>query len=203
MGPIVPLKSGTIPTRRVSIEQTFEGIVIETTADSFFAELFDVTRPNNPIEIAAILLDEVADADRAIVAPVQCSIGAFGLSKTRAAVKKRVSEIRFRRAPSWSKRDIDRARAEEKAVRGHDCDAPMDLPKTDEIELSLFGPGIGECAVVHLGNGEWMTVDSCLAADRSTPVAVEYLISLGVDIATQFKLIVVTHWHDDHIKGAE
>ncbi len=74
-------------------------------------------------------------------------------------------------------------------------------PQANEIELSLFGPGIGECAVVHLGAGQWMVVDSCLGEDGDKPVALEYLDGLGVDTSTQVKLIVATHWHDDHIKG--
>jgi hypothetical protein len=74
-------------------------------------------------------------------------------------------------------------------------------PKANELELSLFGPGIGECLVVHLGDGEWMVVDSCLNANRDKPIALEYLESLKVHIETQVKLVVVTHWHDDHIRG--
>ncbi len=74
-------------------------------------------------------------------------------------------------------------------------------PNTNELELSLFGPGIGECAVIHLGNGEWMVVDSCLNLKRDRPVAIEYLSHLGVDIESSVKLIVATHWHDDHIQG--
>src|SRR5438067_455186 len=35
-------------------------------------------------------------------------------------------------------------------------------PDSSELELSVFGPGRGECLVVHLGAGEWMVVDSCL-----------------------------------------
>jgi beta-lactamase superfamily II metal-dependent hydrolase len=32
-------------------------------------------------------------------------------------------------------------------------------------------------------------------------VALEYLKSLEVDVATRVKLVVATHWHDDHIQG--
>ena len=74
-------------------------------------------------------------------------------------------------------------------------------PRPDELELSLFGPGIGECAVVHLGAGNWMTVDSCLnAADKA--IAIDYLERIGVTVSSQVKLVAVTHWHDDHIRGA-
>ncbi len=75
-------------------------------------------------------------------------------------------------------------------------------PASDELEVSVFGPGFGECVVVHLGRGEWMVVDSCLNDGRTEPIALEYLSSLGVDIASQVRLVVVTHWHDDHIRGA-
>jgi len=77
-----------------------------------------------------------------------------------------------------------------------------DAPASDELEVSVFGPGFGECVVVHLGDGKWMVVDSCLNDSRTEPIALEYLKSLNVDVASQIKLIVVTHWHDDHIRGS-
>ena len=79
--------------------------------------------------------------------------------------------------------------------------AKMNPPHANELELSLFGPGIGECLVVHLGAGNWMVVDSCLNEAGDKAIALEYLEGLGVDVASQVRLIVVTHWHDDHIRG--
>jgi beta-lactamase superfamily II metal-dependent hydrolase len=72
-------------------------------------------------------------------------------------------------------------------------------PAAAEIEVSLFGPGTGECVVAHLGNNEWMIVDSCTAHNK-IPVALEYLAELGVG-NDRVKLIVVTHFHDDHVGG--
>lgn len=74
-------------------------------------------------------------------------------------------------------------------------------PVVDEIEVSLFGPGVGESAVVHLGGGDWIIVDSCVERTTGRPIALRYLEDLGVDVAKAIKLIVVTHWHDDHING--
>jgi beta-lactamase superfamily II metal-dependent hydrolase len=74
-------------------------------------------------------------------------------------------------------------------------------PAADELEVSLFGPGIGESVVVHLGSNEWLIVDSCCAKGSKTPAALEYLQRIGVDVGSGVKLVVVTHWHDDHIKG--
>jgi beta-lactamase superfamily II metal-dependent hydrolase len=74
-------------------------------------------------------------------------------------------------------------------------------PEPDEIEVSLFGPGYGECAVLHLGAGEWLIVDSCLDSGSGRPAALAYLSSIGIEPATAVKLVAVTHAHDDHIRG--
>jgi hypothetical protein len=74
-------------------------------------------------------------------------------------------------------------------------------PKRDELEISIFGPGRGECILVHLGDNEWCVVDSCIARDRTEPVAVEYLRGFKNNAESNIKLIVATHWHDDHIGG--
>jgi hypothetical protein len=73
-------------------------------------------------------------------------------------------------------------------------------PLPDELELSVFGPGYGECLVVHLGSNCWMVIDSCLGS-KGDSVALDYLESLGVDVGRCVKLIVASHWHDDHIQG--
>ncbi|MER5522556.1 MBL fold metallo-hydrolase [Streptomyces sp. NPDC002763] len=74
-------------------------------------------------------------------------------------------------------------------------------PAPDQVEVSVFGPGVGECVVIHLGNGEWMVVDSCVRTGSKTPIAVEYLRNLGLNVAQSVKSVVATHWHDDHVKG--
>ncbi len=74
------------------------------------------------------------------------------------------------------------------------------LPDDDEIEVALFGPGYGECILIHIGNGKWIIVDSCIDED-SQPAALNYLRSLGSDPSESVCLIVASHWHDDHIRG--
>jgi beta-lactamase superfamily II metal-dependent hydrolase len=73
-------------------------------------------------------------------------------------------------------------------------------PLPDELELSVFGPGYGECLVVHLGSDSWMVIDSC-AGQQGDSAALDYLTSLGVKVDECVKLIVASHWHDDHIQG--
>lgn len=80
-------------------------------------------------------------------------------------------------------------------------DSLSNTPAADELEVSLFGPGIGECVVVHLGHNEWLVADSCCARGSKSPAALDYFDRIGVDVSTAVRLIVVTHWHDDHING--
>lgn len=75
-------------------------------------------------------------------------------------------------------------------------------PKPNELEISLFGPGIGESIVVHIGNNEWIIVDSCTDAFTKEPTPLTYLGRLGIDPSKSVKLFVISHWHSDHIRGA-
>lgn len=74
-------------------------------------------------------------------------------------------------------------------------------PRPDELEVSIIGPGRGECVVLHVGDNDWCIVDSCVARNTREPVAIEYLRSLKNGAVNRIKLIVATHWHDDHIQG--
>lgn len=74
-------------------------------------------------------------------------------------------------------------------------------PSHDQIEISLFGPGFGESIVAHLGNGNWIIVDSCVSANDNFPKALGYLNQIGVDPSTSVRLVVASHWHDDHVAG--
>ena len=76
-----------------------------------------------------------------------------------------------------------------------------DPPEQDEIEVSLFGPGYGEALVLHIGGGNWILVDSCIRPESNTPAALEYFGLLNIDMEDAVKLIVASHWHDDHIRG--
>lgn len=74
-------------------------------------------------------------------------------------------------------------------------------PLEEEIEVSIFGPGYGECIIVHFGFNDWLIIDSCISPSSKEPCAIEYLTSIGVPLDTSVKMVVATHWHDDHIRG--
>lgn len=74
-------------------------------------------------------------------------------------------------------------------------------PSSDQIEITLIGPGYGESILIHLGNNKWIVVDSCLDASTMRPAPLAYLESLGLKSNEVVQLIVASHWHDDHIRG--
>ncbi len=55
--------------------------------------------------------------------------------------------------------------------------------------------------LLHLGNDDWCIVDSCLSRGLSEPVGIEYLNSFRSGALKNVRLVVATHWHDDHIRG--
>lgn len=68
--------------------------------------------------------------------------------------------------------------------------------------MVVFGPGFGECILVHVGSNQWIVIDSC-TTDSKVPVALEYLAGIGLDPSAAVVMVAVTHWHDDHIRGIE
>jgi Metallo-beta-lactamase superfamily len=76
-----------------------------------------------------------------------------------------------------------------------------DPPAADEIEVSIFGPGYGETIVVHLALGEWLIVDSCIDKRINRPASTAYLHKLGINPGSAVKILLASHWHDDHIGG--
>lgn len=77
----------------------------------------------------------------------------------------------------------------------------LSLPALDEVEITFFGPGYGECILIHATQNEWLIVDSCIDPHRKIPPALDYLQKIGVDPSQAVKLVVASHWHDDHIRG--
>lgn len=61
---------------------------------------------------------------------------------------------------------------------------------------------MGECIVTHLGDNEWMIIDSCIESSSKEPAPLVYLNKLGVNYCESVKVFVITHWHSDHIRGA-
>lgn len=81
------------------------------------------------------------------------------------------------------------------------CQMELIRPTADELEVSVFGRGFGEAICVHLGDGEWVLADSCLNPETKEPAALSYFASIGISPQQRVRLVVVTHWDDDHVAG--
>lgn len=73
-------------------------------------------------------------------------------------------------------------------------------PNIAEINLLGTGGGYGESLVIHLVNNEWIVVDSCRDPNTQESLPLKFLNEKGIDLSN-VKLILCTHWHDDHIRG--
>jgi hypothetical protein len=72
----------------------------------------------------------------------------------------------------------------------------------DVVEVSVFGSGYGESCLVHLGFGSWILIDSLKDPEDSAHIPpIDYLHSLGLDPQSCLKLLVVSHWDEDHVLG--
>ncbi|MGH9875711.1 MAG: MBL fold metallo-hydrolase [Pyrinomonadaceae bacterium] len=72
-------------------------------------------------------------------------------------------------------------------------------PHQDDLEITLIGPNVGECVIIH-HKSNWLLIDSCKDKTSGLPAALVYLNGLNVG-PDQVKVIACSHWHDDHFKG--
>jgi hypothetical protein len=93
--------------------QKWEGFVIEVTEDTFIARLTPIVG-EGPDQEAEIYLDEVKPDDQSLIEPGAVFYWSIGYLD-RPSARLRASIIRFRRLPTWTKREIETART--KAAR--------------------------------------------------------------------------------------
>ncbi|MCL2779055.1 MAG: hypothetical protein FWD73_13720 [Polyangiaceae bacterium] len=93
------------------LRQQWEGVVTHVDNDEITVVLRDLTHPERPDLEAVVSMDEVAHDDLALVQPGAVLYWSIGYETTTTGERKRVSHIRFRRLPAWSRRAIARVNA--------------------------------------------------------------------------------------------
>lgn len=73
-------------------------------------------------------------------------------------------------------------------------------PDICEVHLAGQDGGYGECILAHIGDNDWIIVDSCIDPKSKIPITLKLLSDYQVD-PQNVKLILCTHWHQDHING--
>jgi phage FluMu protein gp41 len=98
--------------------QQWEGVVTRVSADEFTVTLQDLTHPGSPEEEATVPMAEVTREDRRLLVPGAVLYWSIGYQTIRTSGQiQRVSDIRLRRLPAWSARDLDRVAQRARALR--------------------------------------------------------------------------------------
>lgn len=105
--PLVRLTSSRTTQRLFDVLQQWEGFVSEMTEDSVWASLVDLTDRTNSEEIVELPIKEFPCADRSILKPGSVFYWIIGREWSPGGQMRRVSEIRVRRTPQWSKHSVE------------------------------------------------------------------------------------------------
>jgi len=91
---------------RFDLLQQFVGTVLDVGEETFSARLQDRTDQSRGSEIAEFDLEEVSDFDRDLVQGGAVFYWSIGYRISPSGQRTRVSRIRFRRLPAWSRSDL-------------------------------------------------------------------------------------------------
>jgi hypothetical protein len=109
--PRIRLVTNLVTPRRIDVLQQFEGVVTEVQSDEFQAQLSDLTDPNKPEEFLYLPIREISPPDRPLLVPGCIFYWILGYETREGGQITRVSEIRIRRSPPWSRRKVEAIKA--------------------------------------------------------------------------------------------
>ena len=90
---------------------------VENVGDSTFTAILRSLRtPGESETVAEIPRDEVSDDDLELLSPGAIFYWTVGYQVSPAGTRKRFSQIKFRRLPAWTRKDLDRVRASAKTL---------------------------------------------------------------------------------------
>lgn len=116
VGPLVRMHHMNTPRRRFRLLQQWECVVNEVAEDSVWAEITDLTDRSRADEVVELPLDEFPLADRELLVPGGVFYWAIGYEHTKGGQVRRVSEIRFRRTPKWSKQTVEQLKTKARTM---------------------------------------------------------------------------------------
>lgn len=116
VGRLIRIPRNASSPRRFDILQQWEGVVDETTDDSVWAEILDLTDRSRPSEIVEIPFNEFAVSDRPLLKPGAVFYWSIGYETSPGGTIWRKSELRVRRTATWSKHAIDSLQAKAKQL---------------------------------------------------------------------------------------
>jgi hypothetical protein len=106
------------PQQRFIVLQKWEGTVASANGDEFVAIICDLTDRSRPDEEATFPLEEVPESDRMLIVSGAVFYWNVGYELTPFGQRKRVSAIRFRRLPAWTRSEIESVRRRAESLKG-------------------------------------------------------------------------------------
>lgn len=91
--------------------QIFEGCITAVEESSFWAELHDLTDKNSGVEVGELQFEEISESDRQFIKDGAIFYWTIGYDATGGR-KKRISEIRFKTFPVWTKEMLEESEIE-------------------------------------------------------------------------------------------
>jgi hypothetical protein len=98
-------------TPRQMISHHWECTVVHIGAHSFTATLRSLRDPSDSEKEAEIPLEAVTPDDLELLQPGAIFYWTIGYDISPSGTRKRASEVRFRRLPAWTKKDVERIRS--------------------------------------------------------------------------------------------
>jgi hypothetical protein len=92
------------------VRQQWEGVVTSVSADEFSVVLRDIINPSSPEMDAVLPTEEVAEDDLELLQRGAVLYWTIGYEQTHTGQRRRISNLRFRRLPAWSRADIQRVK---------------------------------------------------------------------------------------------
>lgn len=96
--------------------QLWDGRVLEVMEKEFVAVITDRTNPNFNDEQVTLGIDEVTEDDIPLIKPGAVFYWSIGYADYPGQPRVRQSRIRFRRLPTWTQAELERARKEAKRL---------------------------------------------------------------------------------------
>lgn len=96
-------------TGRFQLLQMWEGRVTEILDDTFSAIILDKTNPNLPDELVTLDIEEVTPNELPLLKLGSIFYWSISYADYPGRGRRKESKIRFRRLPTWSQKEINRA----------------------------------------------------------------------------------------------
>jgi hypothetical protein len=92
---------------RFMVLQKWEGTVSRVIETEFAATLHDLSDPSRPDEEVSLSIEEISESDRPLLAQGGVFYWSIGYRMDQWGSRERVSALRFRRLPVWTRRDLE------------------------------------------------------------------------------------------------